>query len=207
MTFEQAAALPVAGLTALQGLRDVGGLRAGQHVLIIGASGGVGTLAVQIAKALGAQVTAVCSTPNVETAWAIGADQVVDYKKEDFTRTDERYDLIFDGPVNRSISKYKRLLKPAGVYVMFGGPKRRVVGPLPRLLRTKLAFIFGKRRMGWFIAHMNQDDLSFLAGLIDSGDVSRSWRRPINWIKYPRRWATRESPFQREGCHHSLRSG
>ncbi|MDX1469685.1 MAG: NAD(P)-dependent alcohol dehydrogenase, partial [Acidimicrobiia bacterium] len=112
--FDEAAAVPVAGLTALQGLRDVGNLQSGERVLIIGASGGVGTYAVQIAKVLGARVTAVCSTHNVETARSIGADVVIDYTREDFTRLDENYDLVFDGPGTTPLRKLRKLMKPEG---------------------------------------------------------------------------------------------
>jgi len=126
LTFAEAAALPVAGLTALQGLRDVGKIQAGQRVLINGASGGVGTFAVQIAKACGADVTAVCSTRNVEQARALGADQVIDYTQTDFTRSGQQYDLIFAANGYHPLSAYKRALAPGGVYVMAGGKTKQI---------------------------------------------------------------------------------
>ncbi len=136
LTFEQAAAVPVAAITALQGLRDVGRLQPGQKVLINGASGGVGTFAVQIAKALGADVTGVCSTRNVELVRSIGADRVVDYTREDFTKSGERYDLILDNVGNHSLSECRRALNPKGRYVMVGGPPGRWINPLrPRARR------------------------------------------------------------------------
>ena len=129
ITFEEAAAVPVAAITALQGLRDKGQLQAGQRVLINGASGGVGTFAVQIAKALGAEVTAVCSTRNVELARSLGADHVVDYTREDFTRSDRRYDLLLDVAGGKSWSQLRRVLTPDATVVIVGAQKRRVFGP------------------------------------------------------------------------------
>ena len=126
LTFEEAAAMPMAALTALQGLRDKGHIRAGQTVLINGASGGVGTFAVQIAKAYGTEVTGVCRTSKTDLVLSIGADQVVDYTREDVTKTDRRYDLIFDVAAFRSVSSYKRILAPAGVYVLAGGSMARI---------------------------------------------------------------------------------
>lgn len=172
VSFEDAAAAPLAGLTALQGLRDAGKLKAGQRVLVIGASGGVGTYAVQIAKGLGAEVTAVCSTHNVETARAIGADRVIDYKTEDFTKIDEKFDLIFDGPGNTPLRKLRRLMTDDGVYAGFGGPKGNVVGPLPRLLRTALYFkLVGQTFAGMFLAHVSREDLDVLGGWLADGTV------------------------------------
>ena len=131
LTFEEAAAVPVAALTALQGLRDHGQLQPGQKVLVNGASGGVGTFAVQIAKALGAEVTAVCSTRNVEQARSLGADRVIDYTREDFTRGGERYDVILDVSGTKSWSRYRRVLNPHATLVMVGAPKaNRLLGPL-----------------------------------------------------------------------------
>lgn len=171
VTFEQAAAVPVAGLTALQGLRDKGQIQSGQNVLVNGASGGVGTHAVQIAKSFGAEVTAVCSTKNVDTARSIGADHVIDYIQEDFTQCDQRYDLMFDVPGNRSLADCKRVLKSNGTYLLVGGPKRRWVGPLPHLFRAKLAFLVGNQRMDWLLAQVNKEDLGFLAGLLESEEL------------------------------------
>lgn len=172
VSFEEAAAAPLAGLTALQGLRDAGRLRAGENVLIIGASGGVGTYAVQIAKVMGAQVTAVCSTQNVRTASSLGADTVVDYTKQDFTRLGERYDLIFDGPGNTALRHLRRLMKPDGRYVLFGGPKGSFVGPLTRLVRTTAYFRLTSQRFGgMFLAMVNADDLDHLGTLLASGEI------------------------------------
>lgn len=131
VTFEQAAAVPVAAFTALQGLRDEGKIQPGHRVLINGASGGVGTLAVQIAKWIGADVTGVCSTRNVEMVRSLGADQVIDYSREDFTKSGNRYDIFFDGVGNHSLSACRRVLNPNGVYVPFGGEADRwMIGPL-----------------------------------------------------------------------------
>jgi len=171
LTFEQAAAVPVAGLTALQGLRDKAQVQSGQTVLINGASGGVGTFAIQIAKVLGAEVTAVCSTRNVDQARSLGADHVIDYTKEDLTQTQQRYDLVFDGPGNYPVADCKRLLNPEGMYLLIGGPKRRFLGPIPRMLRTAMAFSFASQRTSWLLAQANREDLESLAGLLESGEV------------------------------------
>ncbi len=171
LTFQEAAAVPVAGLTALQGLREHGRLQSGHKVLINGASGGVGTFAVQVAKALGAEVTAVCSTANVEMVRSIGADHVIDYYREDFTKTGRRYDLMFDVAGNRSVADCKSMLEPGGTYVPVGGRMGRVLGPLPRLVRAALAFRFGNQRLAWFVARMDQEDMTFLAELLESGQL------------------------------------
>jgi NADPH:quinone reductase-like Zn-dependent oxidoreductase len=172
VSFEEAAAVPIAGITALQGLRDKGGLRPGEQVLVNGASGGVGTFAVQIAKALGAEVTAVCSTHNVETARSIGADRVIDYTKEDFTRNGRRYDLMLDVPGNRSWSECKRVLVDGGRYVMAGGPKKnRWIGPMGMAIGRRLISNVGDRRAVSFLAKLNRDDLSFLGDLLADGRV------------------------------------
>jgi NADPH:quinone reductase-like Zn-dependent oxidoreductase len=172
LTFEEAAAVPVAAITALQGLRDKGGIQAGYRVLVNGASGGVGTFAVQIAKALGAEVTAVCSTRNVELARSLGADRVVDYTSEDFTRTDERYDLILDGVGNRTWPERRDLLTPHGTLVVVGGSKEnRMIGPLGDVLKVRLAAIRGSRKAVFFIAKLNKEDMEFLRGLLEAGTV------------------------------------
>ncbi len=172
VSFEQAAAVPIAGITALQGLRDKGGLQPRQKVMVNGASGGVGTFAVQIAKALGAEVTAVCSTRNVEQTRALGADHVVDYTGEDFTRRGERYDVLLDIAGNRSWREYKRVLQPEGTLVFVGGPKtNRWIGPMGRALRKKVAATRGDRRVAMFLAKLNNEDLSFLAKLLEEGSV------------------------------------
>jgi len=173
LTYEQAASVPVAAFTALQALRDQGRLKAGQQVLINGASGGVGTFVVQIAKALGAEVTAVCSTQNVETAAAIGADRVIDYTREDFTRADRRYDLLVDIAGSKTLSQTRRMLVPKGVLVMVGGPnKGRLIGPLGRSLRMASLNPVVSQRMVFFLAHQNKDDLTVLRELVESGKVT-----------------------------------
>jgi NADPH:quinone reductase-like Zn-dependent oxidoreductase len=172
LSFEEAAAVPIAGLTALQGLRDHGGVRPGRKVLVNGASGGVGTFAVQIAKALGAEVHAVCSTRNVEQARELGADRVFDYTREDFTRSDARYDVLFDNAGNRSWRAMRRVLVPAGTIVLVGGPRRkRMLGPLGHVVRVMLASKLGRRRAVFFMAKPNRDDLATLRDLIEAGDV------------------------------------
>jgi NADPH:quinone reductase-like Zn-dependent oxidoreductase len=171
LSFEEAAAVPLAGFTALQGLRDHGGLRLGQRVLVNGASGGVGTFAVQIAKSLGAEVHAVCSTRNVEQTRALGADRVFDYTGEDFTRSGVRYDLLFDNAGNRSWVSMRRVLAPTGTIVLVGGPRKRLLGPLGHIVRVTLASKPGKRNATFFIAKPNGDDLVVLRDLIEAGQV------------------------------------
>jgi len=172
VSLEAAAAVPLAGLTALQGLRDKGELQAGQRVLINGASGGVGTFAVQIAKALGAEVTAVCSTTKVDTARSIGADRVIDYKQADFTATERGYDLLFDNAGNRRWFETSQVLRSGGGNVTITGPKHAVLGPFRNLLFRKLLSRFGDKEMTWFTAHVNQSDLAYLGGLLASGEIS-----------------------------------
>jgi len=173
VTFEQAAAVPVAALTALQGLRDKGQIQPGQQVLINGASGGVGTFAVQIAKSFGAEVTGVCSTRNVEVVRSIGADHVVDYTREDFTRSDRRYDLMLDVAGNRSWSECKRVLEPQATLVIVGGPKtNRLIGPLGHAAKVYLAGLGGSRKVGFFIAKFNKADMVVLRDLLDAGKVT-----------------------------------
>ena len=172
VSFEAAAAVPVAGLTALQGLRDHGRVRPGQKVLVNGASGGVGTFAVQVAKALGAEVHAVCSTQNVEQARELGADRVFDYTSEDFTRGGVRYDVLFDNAGNRSWLAMRRVLAPTGTVVLVGGPRRRLLGPLGHVVRIMLASKLGRRRATFFLAKPNRDDLDALRDLIEAGKVT-----------------------------------
>jgi NADPH:quinone reductase-like Zn-dependent oxidoreductase len=173
ITFEEAAAVPVAGVTALQGLRDKGELQPGQKVLINGASGGVGTFAVQIAKALGAEVTGICSTRNVDMVRSLGADRVIDYTQEDFTRGEERYDLLADIGGGRTWSDLTRVLAPEGKVVMIGGPiSNRLTGVSVRhLIRLRLTSLFGGHKGTFFIAKLNRPDLEFLAELITAGKV------------------------------------
>jgi NADPH:quinone reductase-like Zn-dependent oxidoreductase len=173
VTLEQAAAVPIAAITALQGLRDKGQLQAGQKVLINSASGGVGTFAVQIAKALGAEVTAVCSTGNVDIARSIGADHVVDYTQEDFTRSDERYDLLLDVAGSRSWSECRRILTPQATFVIVGGPKtNRLLGPLGHLAKVRLAAVGSSQMVVFFIAKFNKPDMVVLQELLESGKVT-----------------------------------
>jgi NADPH:quinone reductase-like Zn-dependent oxidoreductase len=173
LTFEQGAAVPVAGFTALQALRDKGRVQPGQKVLINGASGGVGTFAVQIAKALGAEVTGVCSAANTEMVASIGADHVVDYTRDDFTQAQRRYDLLIDIAGNRTLAETRRVLVPKGVLVVVGGPdKGRWIGPFGRTLTMALQSPAVSQRMVSFLAHQNRDDLAVLRDLLDAGKVT-----------------------------------
>lgn len=168
ISFEQAAAVPMAAVTALQGLRDVGKVKPGQKVLIYGASGGVGTFAVQVAKALGAEVTAVCSSRNVEMVRSLGADHVIDYTKQDFTNNSEQYDVILAANGSRSIFDYKRALKPQGVYVMAGGAG-------PQLFQALFLGPMLSKRDGQTLTHItaqpSQGDLKVMNELMQSGKV------------------------------------
>ena len=173
LTFEEAAAVPVAAITALQGLRDKGQLQPGQKVLINGASGGVGTFAVQIAKALGADVTGVCSTRNVDLVRSLGADHVIDYTQEDFTRSDRRYDLLLDVAGSRSWRACRRVLTPQATFVIIGGPKRsRLLGPLGHIAGVRLAALRSSRTVVFFIANLNRPDLEILGELLAAGKVT-----------------------------------
>jgi NADPH:quinone reductase-like Zn-dependent oxidoreductase len=172
VTFEQAAAVPVAGLTALQALRDKGRVQAGQKVLVNGASGGVGTFAVQIAKALGADVTGVCSTRNVDLVRSLGADHVVDYTKEDFTRSDRRYDLMIDVAGSRSWTECRRVLEAKATVVMIGAKGSGPTGPLGHIARFRLAAVRGSQKATFFIAKFKKPDLDFLGELMESGKVA-----------------------------------
>lgn len=171
VTFQEAAAVPVAGITALQGLRDYGKIQPGQHVVINGASGGVGTFAVQIAKAFGAHVTAVCSTRNVGCARALGADDVIDYTKEDFTRSGQKYDLLLEVNGRRSWFDYKRVLKPNAKVVIVGGPRTPLIGPLSHVLQMKLASLGSTQQVVFFIAKFTRADMLCLRDLVESGKV------------------------------------
>jgi NADPH:quinone reductase-like Zn-dependent oxidoreductase len=174
VTFEQAAAVPVAAISALQGLRDKGQIQSGQKVLINGASGGVGTFAVQIAKSFGAEVTGVCSTRNVETARSIGADHVIDYTEQDFTQSGHRYDLMLDIAGSRSWSDCSRVLDDKAILVVVGGPKRgRWIGPLGQALKLRLGSVADSRRVvAPFLAKMNKEDLVALQELLEAGTVT-----------------------------------
>ena len=172
LSFDEAAAVPLAALTALQGLRDHGRVQPGQRVLVNGASGGVGTFAVQVAKALGAEVHAVCSTRNVEQARTLGADRVFDYTREDFTRSGARYDVLFDNAGNRSWLSMRRVLEPTATVVLVGGPRKRLFGPLGHTVRIILISKLSRRRAVFFIAKPNRGDLAVLRELIEAGQVT-----------------------------------
>lgn len=170
ITFEQAAAIPIAATTALQGLRDKGQLRPGQTVLVIGASGGVGTFAVQIAKALGAEVTGVCSTRNVEMVRSIGADHVIDYTREDFIGGEKRYDLIFQLAGTRSPSDCRRALTPKGTLVLCSGDGR--LSGIDRIVTAMVSSPFVSQRLVTWVSTINSGDLLTLTGLIEAGEVT-----------------------------------
>jgi len=168
MTFEEAAAVPMAAVTALQGLRDKGKIQPGQRVLINGASGGVGTFAVQIAKSFGAKVTGVCSTKKLDMVRSIGADQVIDYTQEDFTQNEQRYDLIIAANGYHSLSDYKRALSPKGIYVMTGGSMAQV---FQAMLLGPWISMAGSKKMGALSSRPNQKDLVFMKELLEAGKV------------------------------------
>jgi len=172
VSFEQAASAPIAAVTALQALRDLGKLEAGQSVLINGASGGVGTFAVQIAKSFGAEVTGVCSTRNVEMVLSIGADHVFDYKKEDYTESGKQYDLIIDMVGNHSLSANRRVLNPDGILVIVGGPKGNWLGPLMRPIRALMLSPFVGQEFVTILAELRKDDLAILGDLMQAGKVT-----------------------------------
>jgi NADPH:quinone reductase-like Zn-dependent oxidoreductase len=181
LTFEQAATVPMAGLVALQAIRDHGAVRPGQSVLINGASGGIGTFAVQIAKVLGAEVTAVASTRNLELVRSVGADHVVDYTKADFTASGKRYDVILDNVSNHSLSHLRRALTPTGVLIPNGGNfGDRWFASAGRLIRATVLFRFGTQRLGRFLVSTNHDDLVALKALIEAGKV-----KPVLGGTYP----------------------
>ena len=169
MTFEQAASVPVAALTALQALRDKGHIQTGQKLLINGAAGGVGTFAVQIAKSFGADVTGVCSTRNVEMVRSIGADRVIDYTQEDFTKTGQRYDLILDNISNHSLFACRRLLNPNGILLIVGAKDLRTL--LTRALTGFVLSLFTRQKFLMFIAKLNREDLTFVGELMMAGKV------------------------------------
>jgi NADPH:quinone reductase-like Zn-dependent oxidoreductase len=173
VTFEQAAAVPIAGLTALQGIRDSGQLKTGQTVLINGAAGGVGTFAVQIARAFGAQVTGVCSTPNLAMVQSIGANQVIDYTREDFTTSGRKYDVIFDLVGNHSLAAIRRALKPTGIFVACGGggPEKTSVDLLLPMFQKIAASFFTKQKLVGILAKINVGDLAALGDMMQSGKV------------------------------------
>jgi NADPH:quinone reductase-like Zn-dependent oxidoreductase len=171
LSFEEASAVPIAALTALQGLRDHGRVQPGQHVLVHGASGGVGTFAVQFAKVLGAEVTALCSARHVQQARALGADHVVDYTKEDLSRSGRRFDVIFHVGGHLSWSRCRRLLAPEGRLIMAGATGSSFLGPLGYFARTWLASLPSSRTAVFFIAKFNRPDLDVIRELLESGQV------------------------------------
>ncbi len=174
LSVEQAASLNIAGITALQAVRDKGKVEPGQKVLINGASGGVGTFAVQIAKSFGADVTGVCSTRNIELVQSLGADHVIDYTKDDFTKGAERYDVLIDNVGNRSLSECRSVLKPNGIYVLIGGGganEQGFLGGLAKALNAAVYSKFVKQKMGMMMADSNQKDLALLADMVQSGKM------------------------------------
>jgi NADPH:quinone reductase-like Zn-dependent oxidoreductase len=183
ITFEQAAAVPVAALTALQGLRDQAKVHSGQKVLINGASGGVGTFAVQIAKTFGAEVTGVCSTRNVDMVRSIGADHVIDYTKEDFTKSGQRYEVIYDTVGNRSLSDLRRVLVPNGIAILIGGGGPNsggVIGPLADPIKAFLYSPFVSQKFVFFLAEIRKEDLATMSELMEAGKV-----KPVIDRTYP----------------------
>jgi NADPH:quinone reductase-like Zn-dependent oxidoreductase len=172
LSFEQAAAVPISGFAALQALRDTGGVQPGQRVVVIGASGGVGSFAVQLAKAFGAEVTGVCSTKSLEMVRALGADQVIDYTQEDFTRTGQRYDLILEMAGNRSLADLRRALTPKGTLVLVGGSGGRWLMGTGRTLRAVLVSPFVGQRLRSFLSKPRGADLVVLKELIEAGKLT-----------------------------------
>jgi NADPH:quinone reductase-like Zn-dependent oxidoreductase len=191
VSFEDAAAVPVAAVTALQGLRDKGRIQRGQKVLVDGASGGVGTFAVQIAKSFGAEITAVCSTRNVETARLIGADHVIDYTRENFTRSGQRYDLILAANAYHSIFEYRRALSENGIYVMAGGGWAQI---LQAFLLGPLLSLIGRKKMCNFMAKITRNDLFVLKELLEAGKVV-----PVIDRRYPLSEAAEAIRYLEEG--------
>ncbi|MDP1921975.1 MAG: NAD(P)-dependent alcohol dehydrogenase [Myxococcales bacterium] len=179
LTFEEAAAVPWA-VTALQALRDTAGLKAGQKVLINGAAGAVGTWAVQLAKAMGAEVTAVCSTRNLERMRELGASEVIDYTKDDFVKGGARFDVVLDLVGNRSLSEFRSVLTPTGTYIACGGDGSDWVGPFGRLIVLLITSLFSKQKLKAFVANPNAKDLAVLTGYVERGEI-----RPILHGRFP----------------------
>ncbi len=185
VSFEQAAATPLAALTALQALRK-GEVRAGQRVLVNGASGGVGTFAVQLAKTFGAQVTAVCSPHNVDAVRRLGADRVIDYTREDFVRSGQRYDVIIDGPGNRSLADRRRALTPTGALVLISGPKtNRWLGPATGLVKLVVSARFGSQKLLGMLTQNTRQDLELIAAMIRDGRVTPVIERTLPLHELP----------------------
>ncbi|WP_188190488.1 NAD(P)-dependent alcohol dehydrogenase [Nonomuraea sp. SYSU D8015] len=172
LTFEQAAAVPTAAITALLGLRDAARIQPGRRVLVNGAAGGVGTFAVQIAKVLGAEVTGVCGTGNVELIRSIGADHVVDYTKEDFTRRSQRYDVILDNVGNHPLAACRRALAPRGVYISNSGNGGRWLGPMRRIIAARLLSVYLAQRAASYVALPSKDGLAALRDLLRDGKIT-----------------------------------
>ncbi len=186
VSFEQAAGIPMAALTALQGLRDHGRLASGQRVLINGAGGGIGSFAIQLAKALGAgEVTAVCGASKAELVRSLGADRVVDYATEDFTRPGARYDLVLDTVGNRGVHALLRALTPSGTVILVGGGGGRLVGPIGTLLRAALVKPVVRKRIVSFVSKRNRTDFEYLNGLVESGKVTTVIGRTIAFEDAP----------------------
>ena len=192
-TFEQAAAVPTAGYTALQGLRDKGGLQPGQRVLVNGAGGGVGTMAVQIGKALGAEVTAVTSSAKVELVRSIGADHVIDYSVTDPTRLKDRYDLVLDIGGNHSLSGLGRILAPGGSIVLVGPGAGQWIGPIARVAGAVIRTRFGSHPIRAFLADPNREDLEYLKGLMEAGSLTPVIERTYPFDRIPEAIAHVES--------------
>ncbi|MFD7436125.1 NAD(P)-dependent alcohol dehydrogenase [Streptomyces sp. NPDC059861] len=189
LTFEEAAAMPLAANTALVGLRDVAGVRAGQTVLVNGASGGVGTFAVQIAKAYGAEVTGVCSTRNADLVRSLGADHVVDYTREDFTRAGRRHDVVLDLVGNRSLGEFRRALTPDGTLVLSGGgfyEGGSLLGPMALFLRRRMLAPFVGQRLLELPARASKENLAALRDLVESGQVTPVVERTYPLSEAPR---------------------
>jgi NADPH:quinone reductase-like Zn-dependent oxidoreductase len=197
LTFEQAASIPIAAVTALQALRDKGKVQPGQKVLINGASGGVGTFAVQIAKSFGADVTGVCSTRNLDMVRSLGADRVIDYTKEDFTKSGQLYDLILDNVGNRALLDCRRALKPTGTYVLIGGGGPNDgswIGPLAGPVKALFLSPFVSQKLVMILADMNKQDLKILGDLTQSGKVT-----PVIDRTYPLSEASAAIRYLEEG--------
>ena len=188
VTFEQAAAVPVAGVTALQAVRDHGRVKPGQRVLINGGSGGVGSFAVQLAKLFGADVTAVCSPRNLDQARSLGADRVIDYTKEDYTRSAERYDVLLDIAGSHSWSENTRVLKPRGTFVLAGASTYTVFGgnrAIMHIARFRLSSLFSSCRFAFFIAKLTKEDLALLAELLSAGKLTAAIDRQYELAEVP----------------------
>ncbi len=197
VTFQQAASVPIAGVTALQGLRDKGHVQPGQKVLINGASGGVGTFAVQLAKLFGGEVTGVCSTKNLDLVRSLGADHLIDYTKEDFTKGAQRYDLILDNVGNQPLAGFRRALTPKGTCVMIGGGGPNdggLIGPMGRPVKALLMSPFTSQKMGMFMAELTKGDLTTLGDLMQIGKVT-----PVVDRTYPLRQVPEAIRYLEEG--------